>query len=238
MTRDDFWSRRRAAVAAEAQASERALIEAETAERDAELAARPEADVLQDLGLPDPDTLGAGDDFKVFLTDKVPGYLRKRALRRLWMTNPVLANVDGLVDYGEDFTDAAMVPEIIQTAYQVGKGMKAHVDELVRQAQEEAAEAAHDQPAQDTDSDEEIQEDIGDENQEEIQSDLASVAGPATLPLDQTQDRDAPEIDPHAALVVPVMASPPAVATAVDTEAAPMLPRRMRFSFKDDGQDI
>ena len=43
------------------------------------------------------------------------------ALRRLWKVNPVLANVDGLVEYGEDFTDSATVVENLQTTYQVGK---------------------------------------------------------------------------------------------------------------------
>ena len=41
-----------------------------------------------------------------------------------------------LVDYGEDFTDAAMAVENIQTAYQVGKGMLKHVQEMARQAEE------------------------------------------------------------------------------------------------------
>jgi hypothetical protein len=41
-----------------------------------------------------------------------------------------------LVDYGEDFTDSAMVVENMQTAYQVGKGMLKHVQEMARQAEE------------------------------------------------------------------------------------------------------
>ncbi|MEL6520081.1 MAG: DUF3306 domain-containing protein [Pseudomonadota bacterium] len=73
--------------------------------------------------LPEPETLGQGDDFGVFLRDGVPAALRRRALRCLWRSNPVLANVDGLVDYGDDFTDAAKVPDILATVYQVGKGM-------------------------------------------------------------------------------------------------------------------
>ena len=48
----------------------------------------------------------------------------------------MLANVDMLVDYGEDFTDKAMVVENMQTAYQVGKGMLKHVQEMARQAEE------------------------------------------------------------------------------------------------------
>ncbi|MCK5501114.1 MAG: DUF3306 domain-containing protein, partial [Tritonibacter mobilis] len=114
MSAQNFWSRRRAAVEAEEAQEARALKEAEAQARDAELAERSDADLLAELDLPDPDTLGPGDDFKAFLTEAVPARLKTRALRRLWVTNPVLANVDGLIDYGEDFTDAAMAVENIQ----------------------------------------------------------------------------------------------------------------------------
>ena len=56
----------------------------------------------------------------------------------MWLANPALANLDGLLDYGEDFTDSATVIENLQTAYQVGKGMTEHVLEMVRQAEAEA----------------------------------------------------------------------------------------------------
>ena len=57
----------------------------------------------------------------------------------------MLANVDGLVDYGEDYTDAACVIEGLQTAYQVGKGMLAHVEEMARQAEAQDEMAAPDE---------------------------------------------------------------------------------------------
>ncbi|SFM35629.1 DUF3306 domain-containing protein [Shimia aestuarii] len=132
MSRGDFWSRRMAAVEAEQLAEERALAEEAVAERDLALAEKADEEILEELGLPDPDTLSEGDDFTAFLTERVPARLKNLALRRLWTTNPVLANVDGLVDYGEDFTDAGNVIENLQTAYQVGKGMTAHVEALMR----------------------------------------------------------------------------------------------------------
>ncbi|MEO0618504.1 MAG: DUF3306 domain-containing protein [Pseudomonadota bacterium] len=61
-------------------------------------------------------------DFTPFLQQGVPEALRRRALRRLWNTNPILANVDGLNDYDDDFRDAAMVVEGMKTAWQVGRG--------------------------------------------------------------------------------------------------------------------
>lgn len=137
MTRpDDFWSRRKAAVQAEAKAEALALEEQVIAERQAELEEKDDADILAEFDLPDPDMLQPGDDVSGFMAKAVPDRLRRRALRRLWRLNPVLANVDGLVDYGEDYTDAACVIENIQTAYQVGKGMLAHIEALAADAEE------------------------------------------------------------------------------------------------------
>ena len=141
----DFWSRRKARVAAEDAAEERAAAERAEAEREATLADKSDAEICEELGLPDPDTLEAGDDFQAFMAKAVPERLRRRALRRLWLSNPALANLDGMVDYGEDFTDSACVIEGMQTAYQVGKGMLAHVQEMARQA-EAAAEAEGEAP--------------------------------------------------------------------------------------------
>lgn len=112
---------------------------AEVAEAQAALEEKSDDEILADLALPNPDDMQSGDDFSAFLKAAVPERLRRRALRKLWLTNPTLANVDGLVDYGEDFTDSATVVEGMQTAYQVGKGMLKHLEEIARQA-EAAAE--------------------------------------------------------------------------------------------------
>jgi len=132
----DFWARRRAGVAAEAKAEQEAVEAKVLAEEHAALEELSEAEMLAELDLPNPDTMVQGDDFSVFMAKAVPDQLRRRALRTLWRSNPVLANVDMLVDYGEDFTDAALAVENIQTAYQVGKGMLKHVEEMARQAEE------------------------------------------------------------------------------------------------------
>jgi len=65
----------------------------------------------------------AGDDFTAMLKAELPDRIKQRALRKLWRTNPVLANLDGLCDYNDDFTDAAMCVPDMKTLYQVGKGM-------------------------------------------------------------------------------------------------------------------
>lgn len=96
---------------------------------------RPDEEILAELGLPHPETLQPGDDIRGFLQAAVPDRLRRLALRQLWRSNPVLANVDGLVEYGEDYTDAATVIENLQTVYQVGKGM---VRDILQDDEDEA----------------------------------------------------------------------------------------------------
>lgn len=138
----DFWSRRKAQVEAEERAEAEAREAAQLAARDEALKEKTDEEILEDLGLPDPDTLEQGADFKAFMAKAVPDRIRRRALRRLWLCNPALANLDGLLDYGEDFTNKATVIENLQTAYQVGRGMTAHVEELARQ--ETARDAGED----------------------------------------------------------------------------------------------
>ena len=132
---NDFWSKRKAAVAAEEEAPAVVEAAAPAAEDD-----RPDAEILEELDLPIPEEVTTGEEARAFLQQAVPERLRRRALRQLWKVNPVLANLDGLVDYGEDFTDAATVVENLSTAYQVGKGMLKHVEALAAAKEAEVAE--------------------------------------------------------------------------------------------------
>ncbi len=163
----DFWTRRKAAVAVEnAQEAERARRVATDVESDAgdqSLDDRSEAEVLQQLDLPDPDTLGPGDDFSAFMKSAVPESIRRRALRKLWLSNPVLANLDELVDYGEDFTDAATVVDNLQTAYQVGKGMLRHVmaeDEAEAEPEPLQEEIADGEPGENISANAEVEPEV------------------------------------------------------------------------------
>ena len=200
----NFWSRRKAGVEAEARAEEAALeAKALAAEHEA-LEEKTDEELLAHFNLPDPDTLKEGDDFSAFMSKAIPDRLRRRALRVLWKSNPVLANVDMLVDYGEDFTDKAMMVENLQTAYQVGKGMMRHVEEMARQAAEkEAAEAAPDVELADT-----PEETIG-ENE-----DVLLAAAPEEEPVQQDLSEPAPEEEEVSAYVPPT-------------------PRRMKFRTEE-----
>lgn len=140
MSRSDFWSRRKSAVEAEARAEEEAEIAIRAEAEDEALAAQDDAALLAEAGLPEPEALEHPQQVQEFLRAALPKRLKTRALRQLWRLNPVLANVDGLVEYGEDFTDSATVVENLQTAYQVGKGMITRMAEIAEEAAPEKAE--------------------------------------------------------------------------------------------------
>lgn len=204
----DFWARRKAAVAAEAEAEVRAEEQAELAEAHAELAEKSDAEILAELDLPDPEEMQQGDDFSVFLGKAVPERIRRKALRKLWLTNPVLANVDELVDYGEDFTDSAMAVEAIQTTYQVGKGMLEHVKEMARQ-EEEAKALAEGRVSLD---------------EFEVQSEAALVEDP-----DEDEEAEVVEVAPEEVVAEAEAPTEP----IPDAEVLSVVPlrRRMRFDF-------
>lgn len=89
-----------------------------------------DSELLARYELPDPETLTAEDDVRAFMRAGIPARLRTLALRRLWRLDPVLANVDGLVEYGLDYTDAATVIPNLKTVYQVGRGAAAYLQDL------------------------------------------------------------------------------------------------------------
>jgi len=117
------WSRRKAEartaeVAAKTDA-ESEQIEAVEGSRSTEEIERPTFDIES---LPDIDSLGPTSDFSVFMQAGVPADLKTKALRKLWRVKADLANLDGLIDYGEDLTGSFKVVDQLKTAYEVGRG--------------------------------------------------------------------------------------------------------------------
>lgn len=163
--RDDFlgrWSRRKRAIkerSGPAAPEERATAAAPPATGDAATDETGGGDT-RDTGpaaptdLPDPETLDETADFSVFLREGVPEALRRQALRRLWRLNPVFANLDGLNDYDEDYTNAATVLEGLKTAYRAGRGFVNEAAESDAAAAPETPDAPRDSsaPAADADS--------------------------------------------------------------------------------------
>lgn len=66
--------------------------------------------------LPDVETLDRDSDYKPFLAANVPTALRNAALRKLWRSDPVFANLDGLNDYDGDFTIASDAVGVVTKA--------------------------------------------------------------------------------------------------------------------------
>jgi hypothetical protein len=88
-----------------------------------EPAVEPEEQQAALEDLPPIDELTAESDFTPFLRAGVPEELKRQALRKLWRTDPVFANLDGLVEYGEDFGAAFRNPGPVATLFQIGRGM-------------------------------------------------------------------------------------------------------------------
>ena len=87
-----------------------------------EEAALSDDELLEKYELPDPNDITEEEGLDRFFDGKIPERLRQLALRRLWRINPFFGIVDDMVEYGEDYTDAATVIDGMQTAYQAGKG--------------------------------------------------------------------------------------------------------------------
>ena len=97
---------------------------------DEEDATLTDAELLEKYDLPDPEAVTEESGLEQLLNGKgLPGRVRQMALRRLWRLNPLFGIVDDMVEYGEDYTDAATVVEGMKTAYSVGKGYKKDVVE-------------------------------------------------------------------------------------------------------------
>jgi len=95
---------------------------AENAQAESDEPELTDEELLRKYDLPDPETIDEESGLDRFLSGEMPERLRQMALRRLWRLNPFFGNVCEMVEYGEDYTDAATVIEGMQTAYTAGKG--------------------------------------------------------------------------------------------------------------------
>jgi hypothetical protein len=109
-----------------------------------EMEANPAAEQAEEMpALPPVEELTAESDYTVFLGDKVPEAIKRAALNKLWRSDPVLANLDGLNDYDEDYNLANSLITSVQTAYKVGKGYVDEAEEKLAQVEgEQTGEAA------------------------------------------------------------------------------------------------
>lgn len=127
----DRFNKRREKVAAEKieeQLGAKQLVEADTGNGEDVLS---DHELLEKYELPDPETVEDEAGLNRFFDRDMPERLRSLALRRVWRLNPLFRFADEMVEYGEDYTDAATVIEGMQTAYQVGKGYLTKAKEAI-----------------------------------------------------------------------------------------------------------
>jgi Protein of unknown function (DUF3306) len=96
-------------------------------------APQPDAEApppIEPEDLPDVESLDANSDYTVFMRPGVPPEIRKQALRKLWRSDPLLANLDGLLEYGEDYTVPSWPKGAVRTAYQIGRGFVTELEKI------------------------------------------------------------------------------------------------------------
>jgi len=118
------WSRRKQTQGEEAPAERSQMDDADASEGAAEVTHRNSAPITEEelAQLPPAEDLSYESNFKAYLREGVPEVLKRQALRQLWRSNPVLANLDGLAEYDEDFTGGGVLAGTLQSAYKAGKG--------------------------------------------------------------------------------------------------------------------
>lgn len=129
----------------------------------------------------DLETLNYDSDFGPFMKKGVPEVLKNLAMRKLWTSNPILANVDGLNDYDENFADPAL--NVFKSNWKVGRGFLTEEDdekERLRKLalqedqnpKEESASESEEADIEDQLSDGQTLEEINEVQREEVVGEL------------------------------------------------------------------
>ncbi|NQV98084.1 MAG: DUF3306 domain-containing protein [Rhodospirillales bacterium] len=93
-------------------------------------------------GLPAMETLTEKSDFTPFMADKVPEFIRRKALRVLYQSHPILGFRDGLNDYDDDYNLIhTLIDAATQSSYVVGKGQAAAMEKEPEAPVEELQES-------------------------------------------------------------------------------------------------
>ncbi|MDF1606838.1 DUF3306 domain-containing protein [Hoeflea sp. YIM 152468] len=77
------------------------------------------------------DEVEYGFDFSIFLKRGVPDLLRKKALRKFFNSSPVLANLDGLNDYDEDYNNP--LHKVYKSTWDVARGFLTESEKILQQ---------------------------------------------------------------------------------------------------------
>lgn len=86
------------------------------------------------------EALDFNSDYTQFILPETPPGVRHRALRKLWASNPVFTTSDGLLDYAQDFSDAAVNEgKPVRSAYCIGRGFATNAEAQAYAEQGETA---------------------------------------------------------------------------------------------------
>lgn len=104
--------------------------------------------------LPPIESLNSESDYTAFMRPGVPEDLRTKALRRLWQSDALFAQIDFTEPYSGDFNAVPTFPDGLKsTLYRVGKGMIEAVEEERAEKPTQPAESAPPRDGDHPDSD-------------------------------------------------------------------------------------
>ena len=185
------WSKRKLAKEVESQAVQETVADEEAVpdpEREAELLANLEAAEAVDL-----ETLNEESDLSVFMKDGVPELLKRRAMAALWRSSPVFANVDGLVDYDDDFGSPDLIMKTFQSAWQAGRGYLNNDEEIGEAKDQSVAENKDD----DTENELDEEPSSDDIEEEEVEVGEGAVEHPQEIETAVAEPGTTEEIEPE-----------------------------------------
>jgi hypothetical protein len=180
------WSRRKVAERARIEDQETTPLK-EAGGDDENVPAKTDAEAPVEIApedLPDIETLDKDSDYTPFMQDGVPEWLRRVALHKLWLSDPLLANLDGLNDYDEDFSAIGTVAREITSRYKPGSGMPD--DDHPDISAEESGQTAEPDAANDDAIESEVAAD------DEAEDDDGNPDAPSDAAREETDDADDP----------------------------------------------
>ena len=145
--------------------------------------------LLEKYELEDPETIEDEAKLDAFLEGKFPDRIRQMALRRIWRLNPMFRFADEMVEYGENYTDAATVIDGMTTAYQVGKGyLQKAFDAVDETPSDEAPETQNVESASELDDEPEVDEDSIEEDASVKEEKASAADKEPSQPVEQNQE--------------------------------------------------
>ena len=194
-------------------------------------------DLCAKYELTHPDQCDDPEQLDDFFNRPLPDRLKQLAMRRMWRLNPLFRFADEMVEYGENYTDAATVLPDMQSAYKVGKGYfdklmaeKADAEDTVAEdaaLEDNAAEAVNDE-ASDSANPEET---ALDEDETNADDDLATEGNNAETAEDVSESVKSSAKPMESASVEEAKANPDEAPIAPPAPP-PIRPRQVSFTRK------